>query len=596
MKKDILWRWRFSRGRLLSRWWNSLSVIFSILVFTWIVLAVELTLFWNAIDGVYNLSTVGQLIPFIIGILGLVRSLHLVIMEYLEMVCFAPNSLIFFAPLIASSLVHLDFSKSNVSLFIQEYLSQESIMCSDANFSTSKRRQSVSSPEIRLDQPSASWRYLLRDGSFAHFDAIHMLKRRWSLDAPDTRSRPSAKRTDTIDLEEGDHIEPVLPFPTNLSSTSLLQRTLRHPTQVKAFLERWVLYMNMGEWRYPLKDGRTQVFSADDCGRRWSSDEKSLYNGVLPYRIDRDRPKLRIPLREKWAARRDHTNSQLELYDQENSGENLRGRLDLLRQGRYVLKDGRTVIFPSPPWDPATQISPITYRRFSYDDRDNVVNDVRSASSMSISSGTLSSNVEPVKRGNASKILNCILRFFVITFRYMQSFIVRLLGELRHGCGHQDEPESSDSEDQEHSHSPSRTFLRSFRGRIAVVITLVFCCPCAFPFMWQRIRKRRERMAHTEKIKKRLAFEKAYIRRHGAHSKPYLQSELIRDWSREQPAGPKKEAKIILEKFFRSFGLDLRSRQTDPEKRKQEAKDRLQAWASNGLKDLESARTKSRGT
>lgn len=94
LKKDILWRWRFNRGRLLSRWWNSLSVTFSILVTTWVILAVELTLFWNAVEGVYNLSTVGQLIPFIIGMLGLVRSLHLVIMEYLEMVCFSPNLLI----------------------------------------------------------------------------------------------------------------------------------------------------------------------------------------------------------------------------------------------------------------------------------------------------------------------------------------------------------------------------------------------------------------------------------------------------------------------------------------------------------------------
>lgn len=454
----------------------------------------------------------------------------------------------------------------------------------------------MSSPEIRLDQPSASWRYHLSDGSFAHFDAIHMMKRRWSLDAPDTRSRPPAKRTDTIDLEEGDHIEPVLPFPTNLSSTSLLQRTLRYPAQVKAFLERRVVYMDMGEWRYPLKDGQLQVFSADDCGRRWSFDENSLYDGVLPYRINGDRPNLRISLRESWAARRDYTNSQEELNNQEDSRENLRSRLDLLSCGSYVLKDGKTVIFPNIQWDPDTETSPIPFKRFSYDDRDNVVNNVRSASSMSISSGTLSSNAEPIKRGNASKVLNRILRFFLITFHYLHSLIVRLLGGLRHRCGHEDELESSDSEDQEHSHSPSRTSMQSFRRRIAAVIALVFCGPCIFPIIWQRIQKRRERMENTEKIKKRDAFEKAYIRRHGAHSKPYLQSEFIRDWYHGQPVGAKKEAKMIVEKFFRSFGLDLRSRQTDPEKRKQEIKERLQAWARNELEDLESGPLKSRRT
>ena len=50
--------------------------------------AIELTLSRNNVDGVYNLSSVGQLIPFAIGLLGLVRSAHLVIMESLERVRF----------------------------------------------------------------------------------------------------------------------------------------------------------------------------------------------------------------------------------------------------------------------------------------------------------------------------------------------------------------------------------------------------------------------------------------------------------------------------------------------------------------------------
>ena len=270
------------------------------------------------------------------------------------------------------------------------------------------------------------------------------------------------------------------------------------------------------------------------------------------------------------------------------------------------MKDGKTVVFPSIPWDSDTETSPIPFRRFSYDDRDNVVNYVGSARSMSISSDASGRNAEPVKRGNASKVLNRISRLFVVTFHYLHSLIVRLLGGLRHRCGHEHEPESSDSEDQEQSHSPSRTSMPSlqrFRRRIvhvsAGVIGLVFCGPCMFPFIRQRVQQRQERMEHTEKIKKRIAFEKAYIRRHGAYSKPYLQSEFIRDWSYyEQPFVPKKEAKEIVAKFFRSFGLDLRSRQIDPEKRKQETKERLQAWTRDilMLEDLESGRAKSRET
>lgn len=86
LRKDIFWRWRFSRGRWLSRWWNVSSLIFSIVAIAWFVLAVELTLSWNSVSGVYDLSSTGQLIPFIIGLLGLIRAIHSVIMELLKAV------------------------------------------------------------------------------------------------------------------------------------------------------------------------------------------------------------------------------------------------------------------------------------------------------------------------------------------------------------------------------------------------------------------------------------------------------------------------------------------------------------------------------
>ena len=39
----------------------------------WSILAVELMLVWNNIEGIYTISSTGQLIPFIIGVVGLAR-------------------------------------------------------------------------------------------------------------------------------------------------------------------------------------------------------------------------------------------------------------------------------------------------------------------------------------------------------------------------------------------------------------------------------------------------------------------------------------------------------------------------------------------
>jgi hypothetical protein len=45
------------------------------------ILAIELTLVWNEISGVYDIKTTGQLIPFVIGVLGLFKTLYLVHFE-----------------------------------------------------------------------------------------------------------------------------------------------------------------------------------------------------------------------------------------------------------------------------------------------------------------------------------------------------------------------------------------------------------------------------------------------------------------------------------------------------------------------------------
>ena len=53
-------------------------------VIMWVCLAIELTLGWNAVTGVYVLGSTGQLIPFVVGVLGLVRNLHLIAVKLSE--------------------------------------------------------------------------------------------------------------------------------------------------------------------------------------------------------------------------------------------------------------------------------------------------------------------------------------------------------------------------------------------------------------------------------------------------------------------------------------------------------------------------------
>ena len=56
-----------------------LSIVTSLLLVAWFVLAVELSLRWNSVIGIYDIGSTGQLIPFIIGLLGLLRVIHVIV-------------------------------------------------------------------------------------------------------------------------------------------------------------------------------------------------------------------------------------------------------------------------------------------------------------------------------------------------------------------------------------------------------------------------------------------------------------------------------------------------------------------------------------
>lgn len=77
---------------------------------------------------------------------------------------------------------------------------------------------------------------------------------------------------------------PVVPDPQDLSSMSLLELTLKGPEQMQEFLDRRVVYKDMGEWHYQLRDGSLQVFPAYDRKRRWSFSDRDSYSDPLPWR------------------------------------------------------------------------------------------------------------------------------------------------------------------------------------------------------------------------------------------------------------------------------------------------------------------------
>lgn len=51
-------------------------MFYGIIIIIWSILTVELTLYFNTIEGVDVLGTTGQLIPFIIGLIGKHRQPH----------------------------------------------------------------------------------------------------------------------------------------------------------------------------------------------------------------------------------------------------------------------------------------------------------------------------------------------------------------------------------------------------------------------------------------------------------------------------------------------------------------------------------------
>lgn len=74
----------------VPRWWHkawcySMHVL-ALVAIAWLMACVELTLKWNNVQGVNTVKTTGQLIPFIIGIVGFIRAINDVILAWIRKV------------------------------------------------------------------------------------------------------------------------------------------------------------------------------------------------------------------------------------------------------------------------------------------------------------------------------------------------------------------------------------------------------------------------------------------------------------------------------------------------------------------------------
>lgn len=58
------------------------KIVKDVAIIGWSIAAIELTLAYNSVQGVYGIDSTGQLIPFIIGVLGLLRVLNLIIVTW----------------------------------------------------------------------------------------------------------------------------------------------------------------------------------------------------------------------------------------------------------------------------------------------------------------------------------------------------------------------------------------------------------------------------------------------------------------------------------------------------------------------------------
>ena len=68
-------------------------LLITLAIVVWTIITVESTLVYNSISGVYSIGTTGQLIPFIIGIVGMGKTINSIIISAIKKVSFEQGNI-----------------------------------------------------------------------------------------------------------------------------------------------------------------------------------------------------------------------------------------------------------------------------------------------------------------------------------------------------------------------------------------------------------------------------------------------------------------------------------------------------------------------
>lgn len=317
---------------------------------------------------------------------------------------------------------------------------------------------------------------------------------------------------------------PVVPDPQDLSSMSLLELTLKRPEQMQKFLDRRVVYKDMGEWHYQLRDGSLQIFPAYDRKRRRSFSDRDSFSDPLPWRSmfsnELANDDLQAPLSGNSKSRYGYSEGKVFQYN-------------------CFLGDGTGMAVEKYLCNLYDDYSGTALRRLSLGDLDQLDLVVRRLSinfdgydHYSQYSSNMDSS-EDFRHADRSGRFQSFLKSFLKGFRKTLCFPVRslrLTAKWRKVSHKKDLTSASSSIDESSTTSESK----KWRTRVLGCLLCLFCFPCLASMVYTHEQRRRNESKNQERLEKRKVFEEGYIERHGVHSKPYLQSQEVRSLLREK--------------------------------------------------------------
>ena len=327
---------------------------------------------------------------------------------------------------------------------------------------------------------------------------------------------PSCKRVNPSRAD--DCLVPVVPDPQKMSSMSLLERTLIRPEQLHDFLNRFIAYQDMGEWQYQLKDGSRQIFPSYIRPRRWSLSDQDSYKGLPP-----------------WKRRSFHKGTSEDAGVQSLGYSGDAGSSSESHVFRYVFRQGdeKRIAVEKHPATQYDYYSGTALRRLSLGDLDRtdlvfrgLTTDTDEYDYPSRCSSPVSESIDSPQHDDRYRRswrfwvrvivgIAKILCFPAVSLRFWYYLSKRWSTLYRRST----------------SAATGESSATGGCGRWRMLLwpVMLFCFPFAFAYAWKT-----KDFEVQKKFERGKIFEEKYVRRHGVHSKPYLQSQKARDILREK--------------------------------------------------------------